>query len=167
LASDPGSSVELDMQNQLEGEYAAIAWAELGDLSHLIEKNDSKALLRQMMAVVYPAAKNRDRKAIHDFVNEIRVNDRIVLYEPRSQKVVASGSVIGGYYFEDSLARPHRYPVEWLSTDEWQFAEDEGFDTVAREIHLYANQVEVERHLLELKAVEKTAPSSPSAAHPL
>lgn len=167
LASDPGSSVELDMQNQIEGEYAAIAWAELGDLSHLIEKNDSKALLRQMMAVVYPAAKNRDRKAIHDFVNEIRVNDRIVLYEPRSQKVVASGSVIGGYYFEDSLARPHRYPVEWLSTDEWQFAEDEGFDTVAREIRLYANQVEVERHLLELKTIEKTAPSSPSAAHPL
>ncbi len=164
LAADPGSPVELDMQNQVEGEYAAIAWAELGDLSHLIEKGDSKLLFRQMMETVYPAARNRDRKAIHDFVTEITVNDRIVLYEPRSRKAVAIGRIVGGYYFENSLARPHRFPVEWLSTDEWHFAEDEGFDAVAREIRLYSNQVEVERHLLELKAVEKAAAISPAAA---
>lgn len=164
LASDPGSPVELDMQNQVEGDYAAIAWAELGDLSHLIERNDSKVLLRQLMEAVYPSAKNRDRKAIHDFVTEIAVNDRIVLYEPRSRKVVAIGSVIGGYYFEDSLTRPHRFPVEWLSNDEWHFAEDEGFDAVTREIRLYSNQVEVERHLLEVKAVEKIAPTPPTAS---
>ena len=160
LASDPGSPVELDMQNQVEGEYAAIAWAELGDLSHLIGRNDSKVLLRQMMEAVYPAAKNRDRKALHDFVTEITVNDRIVLYEPRSRKAVAIGKVIGGYYFEDSLARPHRFPVEWLSTDEWHFAEDEGLDAVAREIRLYSNQVEVERHLIEPESTGKSVPAS-------
>ena len=94
LASDPGSPVDLDKQNQVEGEHVAISWPELGDLSELNGRGDSKTLLRQMMDAVYPIAKNRDLKAIHQFANEIAVNDRVTLYEPSSHKVVAIGRVI-------------------------------------------------------------------------
>jgi 5-methylcytosine-specific restriction protein B len=164
LASDTDSSADLDLDHQIEGGFAALSWTELGDLSHLIGKNDSKVLLRQMMEAAYPTAKARDRNGIHRFVTEIAVNDRVVLYEPRSRKAVAIGSVIGGYYFEASLARPHRLPIEWSSTDEWQFAKDEGFDRATKEIRLFSNQVAVECHLLAIGSMEKSAPTSPLPA---
>lgn len=148
LASDARNPESLNWKLQHEGSFAAVTWGELGDLSELSHDSQSKKNLRQMMDPVYPTATAAERQGVFDFVTDIAVDDLIVAFEPRGRKVVGIGKVTGDYYFEPSSA-PHRRPVEWFSTDEWQFPDEEGFDTAAKEIRQYANQVEIERRLLD------------------
>ncbi len=155
LASDPHNPEALQWSLQREAGFAAVTWSELGDLSGLAHNTESKKSLRQRMDPVYPKATTVERQGLFDFVTDIAVNDLVVAFEPRSRKAVGIGRVTGGYYYESSTA-PHRLPVDWLSADEWQFPDEEGFDTAARVIRTYANQVEVERHLLEAVPAQKS-----------
>lgn len=160
LASDPRSPEALNWKLQHEEGFAAITWGELGDLSELSHNSQSKKTLRQMMDPFYPTATAAERQGIFDFVTDIAVDDLIVAFEPRGRKVVGIGKVTGDYYFEPSSA-PHRRPVEWFSTDEWQFPDEEGFDTAAKEIRQYANQVEIERRLLDAPQTEAVVQKPP------
>lgn len=170
LASDARNPEALNWQLQHEGNFAAVTWAELGDLSELSHNSQSKKTLRQMMEPIYPSATAAERQGIFDFVTDIAVDDLIVAFEPRGRKVVGIGKVTGDYYFEPSSA-PHRRPVEWFSTDEWQFPDEEGFDTAAKEIRQYANQVEIERRRLDAPqaevAVQKTSVTPQSQSVPV
>ena len=160
LASDARNPDTLNWKLQHEGSFAAVTWGELGDLSELSHDSPSKKNLRQMMDPVYPAATAAERQGVFDFVTDIAVDDLIVAFEPRGRKVVGIGKVTGDYYFEPSSA-PHRRPVEWFSTDEWQFPDEEGFDTAAKEIRQYANQVEIERRLLDAPQTEAVVQKPP------
>jgi 5-methylcytosine-specific restriction protein B len=160
LASDARNPDTLNWKLQHEGSFAALTWGELGDLSELSHDSQSKKNLRQMMDPVYPAATAAERQGVFDFVTDIAVDDLIVAFEPRGRKVVGIGKVTGDYYFEPSSA-PHRRPVEWFSTDEWQFPDEEGFDTAAKEIRQYANQVEIERRRLDAPQAEAAVQKNP------
>lgn len=160
LASDARNPDTLNWKLQHEGSFVALTWGELGDLSELSHDSQSKKNLRQMMDPVYPAATAAERQGVFDFVTDIAVDDLIVAFEPRGRKVVGIGKVTGDYYFEPSSA-PHRRPVEWFSTDEWQFPDEEGFDTAAKEIRQYANQVEIERRRLDAPQAEAAVQKTP------
>lgn len=151
LASDPRNPDAFQWTMQYEGGFAAIPWSELGDLSDLTHNSESKKRLRQQMQSVYPKATTAELQGVFDFVTDIAPNDLIAAFEPRGRKVIGIGRVMGKYFYEPSTA-PHRLPVEWLSTEEWHFPDEEGFDGVSKEIRLYANQVEIERHILERKS---------------
>lgn len=160
LASDAHNPDTLNWKLQHEGSFAAVTWGELGDLSELSHDSQSKKNLRQMMDPIYPAATAAERQGVFDFVTDIAVDDLIVAFEPRGRKVVGIGKVTGDYYFEPSSA-PHRRSVEWFSTDEWQFPDEEGFDTAAKEIRQYANQVEIERRRLDAPQAEAVVQKPP------
>lgn len=146
--SDSHNPVTLNWQIQREGSFAAISFAELGDLSTLKPTREEIRILREQMSQRYPSATYAEVQSVVNFVCGIKVNDVMVAIEPREQRIVGIGRVTGEYYFAPTNPR-HRIPVHWQSVEEWRFPEQERFDVPVKEIRRLNNQVEVERRLLE------------------
>ena len=105
-----------------DGEYVAIGWSALGDLSALASKVDLKELIRKGLELHYPNdAKTLSRKAgeIRNFVQKIAEGDVVVAAD--GQSVVGVGRVTEPYRHENTAptAAPHRRPVDWISTEDW------------------------------------------------
>ena len=129
-----------------DGDFAAIGWANLGDLSDVVgDKGGIKERLRSLMKANYNAP-GRWTSEVFDFVAGMSTGDLVLAVEV--SKVLGVGEVQGLYHFDDSLSAPHRRPVRWLSSAEWQLSQEEGKDSAVREIKDYENQVAAERMVL-------------------
>jgi len=145
---DPFASLVTERQSQIQDGFVAIRWEKLGDLSHLTHYKPAKDSLRQQMSELYPKSTSGEQQGVFNFVTGILHGDRLLVIEPSGRTVLGICEVIGRYQFVPPVG-PHRLPVKWLSTEEWQLPHEERFAAVAREIRIYANQVEIERHILE------------------
>lgn len=165
LAEDTQGEARLTWDMQREGGYAAILWADLGDLSHLKHNSASKQLLRQLMDEFYMRADPGQAQGVFNFTTDITVGDVIVAFEKKRQQVVGVGRVTSPYYYEPGAFAPHRLKVDWQPTQPWQSPTREVLEKVGKEIFAYDNQVEIERRLLDapaLKGLESLL--SPNAA---
>jgi 5-methylcytosine-specific restriction enzyme B len=86
-------------------------------------------------------------------------------------RVFGIGSVKSDYRYDqvNFTAAPHQRLVQWLSADEWQLPKSEGSSSQVAPLNSYANQVEVERHLLEptLPRLEPISPTPTPLPPPL
>lgn len=149
LADDTQGEANLTWDMQREGGYAAILWSDLGDLSDLKHDSPSKQLLRKRVKELYPHTAASMQQGIFKFVTDIAVGDIVVAFDKKRQQVVGVGRVTREYYYEPASFAPHRLKVDWQPTQPWQFPTQEAFEKVGKEIFLYANQVEIERRLLD------------------
>ncbi len=140
-----GESVWDYMRN---GNYVAIGWVELGDLSDITPNEAGKEEVRDRLddvgydstdANVYPPFK---------FATEIREGDLILA--SRSLTALGLGRVIGGYYYkndDDDSPWPHRLPVEWISLEEWTLPRGNTLQPTLYEIKNVENLLEIERRI--------------------
>jgi hypothetical protein len=152
LISDTPHPESSDWKTQRDGGFATVGWSKLPDLSNLKHNSPSKKLLHELMEQVYPRVSSSQHQGVFDFVTDMAVGDRIVVFDSQTGKVMGVGKVVSNYYFEPSTT-PHRRAVEWYNSDTWRFSSDEGFERSTREILLYANQVEIECRLLDAPVV--------------
>ena len=139
-----------DMQ---AGGYAAIGWADLGDLSNLLEGDDPREKINSLFVSEYTyTASVASRKVgeVKNFAMEISIND-VVLAADGSQ-IRGVGRVTGAYRFDASNPEdaPHRRPVEWHDCQQWKLPVQEGLRTTVYRLKEDVNVlVEAEKFLLE------------------
>jgi len=97
-----------DMQ---AGGYAAVGWAELGDLSSVLTGNDAKETIAAMLMKEYPdyEANVASRKAgeIRNFAKDMDENDLILAAD--GEKILGIGRVKGPYRYDSS--NPEDAPI--------------------------------------------------------
>jgi 5-methylcytosine-specific restriction protein B len=152
-----------DMQ---AGGYAAVGWAELGDLSSVLTGNDAKETIAAMLMKEYPdyEANVASRKAgeIRNFAKDMDENDLILAAD--GEKILGIGRVKGPYRYDSSNPEdaPHRRQVVWHITPEWKLPDSDGLRTTVWKLRKDRNLVEVERHLLDPSLPVATKPVAPS-----
>lgn len=145
-----------------DGGYAAIGWELLGDLSSIAIDDNVKDAVRPVLEKHYPNdAKTLSRKAgeIRDFIARMQEGDVIVAGD--GGRVLGVGVVSGPYRHENTepVGAPHRRPVDWVSTQEWQMPTPEGLRTTFFGIGRHTdNVIEIERRRLDGSAT----PTPPS-----
>jgi 5-methylcytosine-specific restriction protein B len=152
-----------------DGDYAAIGWPELRDLSSIATGDHVKDSVRSLLEKQYPTdARMLSRKAgeIRDFIT--RMQDGDVVLAADGERVLGVGHTMGPYRFEESAptGAPHRRSVKWNSTGEWKLPTSaEGLRTTFFPLGKYPdNIIEIERRLLE---EDRAAPiPKPGAALP-
>lgn len=147
LASEAQQDNQLTWVMQRDGGYAAIMWPELGDLSDLKHDSPSKQLLRKRIKAAYPHTAANLQQGIFNFATDIAVGDVIVAFDQQQRQVVGVGRVLSGYYYVPESFAPHRLKVDWIPTTPWHFPAQEAFEKAGKELFLYNNQVEIERHI--------------------
>ena len=106
------------------------------------DEDGGKNRLRSLMKANYNAP-GRWTNEVFDFVAGMSLGE--VVSAAEASKVLGVGKVEGTYHFDDSLPAPHRRPVRWLSSTEWQFPHEEAKGSAVREIKNYENQVAAEK----------------------
>lgn len=156
----------------LAGRYAAIGWAEVGDLASALAVQNTKEVITEMLKKEYPdyAANVASRKAgeIRNFALEMSENDIVLAADGES--ILGLGLVKGPYYFESTQPEdaPHRRQVEWHVTEKWKLPVTDGLRTSVWRLKKYdQNLVAVERKLLEpsLPLPPLLATSTPAAVN--
>lgn len=150
-----GTTVEgsgSDWLRMRDGEFMAIGWTELGDLSSLAPTKEGKSALRARMAEKFPGPTNvitRKTQEVFNFVANVHERDIVLAMEGRTVKGI--GVVRGGYVFQANDGPfGHRHAVEWLETVDWQLPESEGLRTTFVPLGKFAsNLIELERRILD------------------
>ncbi|HRI70559.1 MAG TPA: AAA family ATPase [Polyangium sp.] len=131
-----------------DGNFVAIGWPKLKDLS-VIEANQSgKERLRELLNKHYPKevhAQGRSVQQIFKFAKTINVGDIVVAADGAT--VLGIGRIKGDYQYAPGVEFCHRRAVDWLSLDEWRMPEREG---VLLTVHLLTKPkvlIEVERRI--------------------
>jgi len=151
------------------GNYCAIGWPEVGDLSKVTNDNDGKDTIRQILQSHYPAetpqAIGRIVRQIFSFRFGIEAHDLVLATD--GGRVFGVGRVVGDYTFDSSDAGngPHRRTVEWLSFDEWRLPDPEG-STTAYKLKKELNFLEVEKRILDASPIISPVNSIPDVASP-
>ena len=146
-----------------DGGYIAIGWDQLGDLSALVDEDNSKEAIRERLAAHY----HEDQRTLSRKAGEIRnflarIAEADVAVAADGQKVLGLGKVIGPYRYErtNPTGAPHRRPVKWISTIAWDLPNPEGLRTTVFPIKQHeTNLIEIERRLLD-GAPPKQGPTS-------
>jgi len=142
-----------------EGNYVAVGWSDVGDLSHATYKKESKAQIRELMEQHYPnnpPTIGRETQQLFNFVTAFNEGD-IVLASDEA-KILGIGKITGEYSFEPSSNAAHRRSVEWLSIGEWKMPEPEGLGTTVHEVKKFPkNLISVEKRILSPEPIVKPA----------
>lgn len=148
-----------------DGGYAAIGWANLGDLSALATDPTVKDRVRKQLEEdgARPNVASGSANQISTFVIRISEDDLVLAADGKDIRGI--GKVTGPYEFKmtDAHGAPHHRPVRWLDTSSWQLPETEGLQTTVRQISKFpSNLVEIERRLFNPQPapVHETIPST-------
>ncbi|MET7242371.1 AAA family ATPase [Methylobacterium sp. EM32] len=132
----------------------AIGWEDLGDLSWVEKKRESKdELKRRMSALTYYAASPQvaSRKAGEVFSFLVGMDEGDIVLAADGSRVLGIGKVSGPYSYDPHGlgAAPHRRAVEWLDAAEWSLPHsNEGLRTTFYPIRDPENRVAIEGRLL-------------------
>jgi hypothetical protein len=129
-----------------DGSFVALGWANLGDLSDISHNQAGKEQLRSLMKSHYNSP-GRWTNEIYDFVVDIKAGDLVLAFQ--TSTVLGIGKVTGSYDFDSSSPAPHRRPVQWLSSAEWELPQQEAQGSAVREIKNYENLVATEKMILD------------------
>jgi 5-methylcytosine-specific restriction enzyme B len=128
------------------GGYVAIGWQDLGDLSDIEYKRESKDRIRSLMKAHY-GDQGSWANEIFNFVTTIQEGDLVLAFERST--VLGIGRVKGPYVYNPSVHQiPHHRPVEWLSVEPWELPEVEAKGRTVKEIRLPVNWIEIEQRLI-------------------
>ena len=154
-----------------DGNYVAVGWSEIGDLTGITNDKKGKEDIRQALlshgSSTNPSALGRSAQQIFNFRWTIAMNDLVLA--SNGATVLGLGRVTGGYIYEPSRDFPHLRPVEWLSLEPWQQPDQhpdiEGKLTTVYKMRREANLLEAERHIYGASPIISTlSTEEPKAA---
>src|SRR6266700_2520419 len=154
-----------------DGNYVAIGWSEIGDLTGITNDKKGKEYIRQALlshgSSTNPSALGRSAQQIFNFRWTIAMNDLVLA--SNGATVLGLGRVTGGYTYDPSRDFPHLRPVEWLSLEPWQQPDQhpdiEGKLTTVYKMRREANLLEAERHIYGASPIISTlSTEEPKAA---
>ena len=131
------------------GNYIAIGWTELGNLSDITPDEAGKEKIRERLDDAGYDSTHHNVNPPFKIATEIQVGDLVLA--SRSLKVLGLGRVVGNYYYknDDSCPWPHRIPVKWLSFDEWTLPRGGPLQPALYEIKNVTNMIEIERRICD------------------
>ena len=131
------------------GNFAAISWPNLPDLTFVDLTKESTQQLRALLAKTYPDADiGKATTQIRCFVMGMKEKDIILACSGGT--VMAIGKLIGGYRYVPDSEFPHQRPVDWLSPEQWPLPNAKGLQSPVCELRKDASRIlEVERRLQE------------------
>jgi len=159
IGTTHGDSGQSEWDNMRNGNYVAVGWPDLGDLSHLTYSKDSKEQLRELFNNTYPnenpSAVGRSIQQIFNFATTVSVGDIVLACDGAS--VQGIGRITGDYEYDKALRFPNKRPIEWLSLDKWKMPSPEGLRTTVFRLHKYpVNLVEAERRFFSYERKAET-----------
>ena len=97
-----------------DGNYVAIGWSDIGDLTDITHGEAGKDEIRERLDDVGYDSTDRDVYPAFKIATEIREGDLVLA--SRSLTVLGLGRIVGGYYYKNNDASPwpHRLPVECI-----------------------------------------------------
>jgi 5-methylcytosine-specific restriction protein B len=114
----------------------AIGWKDLGDISWVDGKEDSREKLKTRLSKVYPndpRTIGRDASQLEQFVALMSEGDIVLAAD--GMTILGVGKVVGGYEFKKAFDFPHHRRIDWLNTDRWQLTQSsEGLLSTVREL---------------------------------
>ncbi|QDU82613.1 5-methylcytosine-specific restriction enzyme B [Polystyrenella longa] len=134
-----------------KNDYVAIGWPELGDLSWLEPKKETRERLLNELQKAFPDKSERSIKIsssqIRKFILQMSEGDLVVAAD--GQQVLGIGKVTGGYQYQPGLEFPNQRPVEWLNLEKWTMPQKkEGLMSTVRELKNHKENLrEIERHI--------------------
>lgn len=143
-----------------EGSHVSVGWSDVGDLSWLKYRQESKDQLKEIVNEKYapktPQEAGKITNKIFSFVTRIGENDIVLAAD--GSTILGLGRVVGEYEYDETLDFPQIKPVEWLSFENWGLPEVEGFRSAVAQIRKPVNLVEIERKILipEIEILPKT-----------
>lgn len=121
----------------------AVGWPNLGDLSWIEAKKESRKKLKELLKETYPnhhTTIGRDCSQLVQFAVEIAEGD--IVLAANGMKILGIGRVVGGYEFNSDFEFPHQRQVEWLSIGEWQMPESsEGLQSTVRGLGKFSDNL--------------------------
>lgn len=152
VGTSPGEHAPSEWQRMRDGDFIAIGWNELGDLSDTEPTKAGKDHVRALMDKHFPAKKGvvtRKANEVFKFVTRVKQGDIVVAMDGLTVKGI--GAISGDYFFRrNDGAFAHRRPVRWLSIGEWRIPKSEALQTTFFQLGKHAvNLVEVERRVAQ------------------
>ncbi len=140
-----------------DGNFCAIAWSKIGDLTPITKDEAGRKALRaelQQQYVDKPAATiGNFLHQLFDFRCNINIGDLVLASDGAT--VLGIGRVSGEYKYNPADDYPHQRPIEWLSLDEWKQVDTtpdiEGKLTTVYRMKRPLNLIEAEKYILAAK----------------
>ncbi|HEU5375828.1 MAG TPA: AAA family ATPase, partial [Ktedonobacteraceae bacterium] len=162
-AGDSGQTFWPDMR---DGNFCAIGWSQLGDLTNITNEREGKEVLRALLKKYetdkHAIAIGKATQQIFDFRHHIEIGDLVLA--SHGAHVFGVGRVTGTYKYDASLGFPHLLPVEWLSLEKWdqpdQLPGIEGKLTTVYRMKRPRNLIEAERRILTKTVTPGSGPSN-------
>jgi 5-methylcytosine-specific restriction enzyme B len=147
-----------------DGNFCAIGWSDIGDLSSLDKNSAGKQNIRDAIQRYYPdykpAIAGKVTNQLFDFRFNITIGDLVLASDGAT--VLGIGRVSGDYRYNPADDYPHQRPVEWLSLDAWKQVDItpgvEGNQTTVYRMKRPLNLIEAEKHVLASKEIEPPKP---------
>jgi len=143
-----------------DGNYVAIGWTELDDLSDITHDEAGKEEIRDRLDDAGYDSTEGNVFPPFKLATEIKKGDLVLA--SKSLTVLGLGRVNGGYYYknDDNCPWPHRIPVKWISLEEWTLPRGNTLQPALYEIKNETNLIEIEKRIYN--ASPTVAPKSPS-----
>lgn len=153
------------------GNFCAIGWSEIGDLTHITKDEAGRKALRTELQLQYsdkPAQTiGNFLRQLFDFRWNIAIGDFILASDGAT--VLGIGQVSGEYRYNPADDYPHQRLVEWLSLDKWKQVDttpdSEGKQTTVYRMKRLLNLIEAEKHVFEAKM--RILPPTPGPQPPV
>jgi len=135
------------------GNFAAVGWAAIGDLSSLSHDQKSKNALKEMVKQNFdytPVQVGKQSTQLFNFVTTIQEGDILLVSD--GADVLGIGKVEGDYYHEPGSEFSHRRRLQWIDLSPWKMPIPEGLRTTVHEVRKHPeNLIEAEKHMLSSK----------------
>ncbi len=131
-----------------DGNFVAIGWPKLKDLSSIEPNQAGKDRLKALLNKHYlkeARAQGKSVQQIFKFVRTMKVGD--IVLAAQGGTVLGIGRIKGDYQYAPGVEFCHRRAVDWLSLDEWKMPEKEGLLTTVHMLTKPMLLVEIERRL--------------------
>ena len=150
-----------------DGNYVAVGWPKLGDLTGLLGSQTLRDDLKRMLAEQYPntpQAIGKSASEINNFLKYLDDGDLVVAANGSSILGVGRVDTSSQYRYEPTDHFPHRRAVTWLDVEPWALPQREALRTTFRELKIPENLVAIENRIIGA-AAKPTAPVvAPKAA---
>ncbi len=134
-----------------DGNYVAIGWPKLGDLTGMLGSQTLRDELKRMLAEQHPNTPQVIGKSASEINNFLKyLGDGDLVVAANGNAILGIGRIDSNseYRYEPTDHFPHRRPVIWLDVESWTLPQQEALRTTFRELRIPENLVAIEQRIV-------------------
>ncbi|MBI3732781.1 MAG: AAA family ATPase [Chloroflexi bacterium] len=150
-----------------DGDFVAIGWDKLGDLSWVTYDDASRERLRDLLAKNYEYNAQILGRKVREVLNfTARISDGDLVLTANGMTLLGIGRVVASYTYASGSDIPHRRAVQWLNLDTWQMPDAKvGLRTTVFQVREPVdNLIAIERRIARAGPTKVNAPALPPAS---